>query len=466
MANPDHLKLLEHPPDHLKRWRRTHPDEVLDFTGAELKKRNFDRWDLSGADFSSADLSDCSMQHTFCNGANFREANLSSANFTFAKLEGADLSKADLRKGQFERADMTSAILKETIARDANFDEVMFFFAKLDGIHLERSSLQGAHLDNIDFGPAQLLQVNLARADLKGAKLSKVNLKNANFQSADLTDANLKGSKLDATRFNSATLIRCSLDDTSLVRSVLSGANLESASLVGANLTRADLTSAKAPKANFSGANFYECTLNRCDFDQARGLERSRHLETALITPGIDREQYFGSVELPWTERFVSWEKIRWLGRLPLFAASYSAVIVIPFLYYLLDAYNRHVTEAREWAALAAKGADPPDVAKFILNHLRPEPIPDLSLILLGSTISLAIGATIFAACPSRIREFSRDQWTDELDRSLAHYWAVAWKWRAARLLCVLLYIVGGVGALWVLVSKLCNTFIFIVRNW
>jgi hypothetical protein len=85
---------------------------------------------------------------------------------------------------------------------------------------------------------------------------------------------------------------------------------------------------------------------------------------------------------------------------------------------------------------------------------------------LLGSTICLAIGASIFATCPSRIREFSRDQWTDEFNRSLAHYWAMSWKRRWARFACIFFYVTGALGAGIVLISKLWNVGRFIVQNW
>src|SRR2546425_3893712 len=45
-----------------------------------------------------------------------------------------------------------------------------------------------------------------------------------------------------------------------------------------------------------------------------------------------------------------------------------------------------------------------------------------------------AIGSTLYTFfCPSRIKEFSRDQWCDQIGHSLVHYWPFAWKHRGAR---------------------------------
>ncbi len=58
-------------------------------------------------------------------------------------------------------------------------------------------------------------------------------------------------------------------------------------------------------------------------------------------------------------------------------------------------------------------------------------------------------------ACPSRVKSFSLDQWCDEHGHSLVHYWADAWQMRPLRLACVAMYLLGGLGAFYVLLTKL-----------
>ncbi len=176
---------------------------------------------------------------------------------------------------------------------------------------------------------------------------------------------------------------------------------------------------------------------------------------------------YFDSIIVPDFEKRLSWERIRWLGRLPLFGASYSALIAIPFLYYLLDMFNRRVDVVRAWASQElANNGDHALTARIVLDHFHREPIPSPSLCLLISTILLGIGATIFAlACPPRVREFSLDQWRDQLGHSLIHYLPLAWWHRWLRISCLACYVLGGVGVSFVIGSKLWNVFLFIVDN-
>jgi len=144
---------------------------------------------------------------------------------------------------------------------------------------------------------------------------------------------------------------------------------------------------------------------------------------------------------------------IRVAGRLPVFGASYSALILIPAYLYALEVYNEKVKVARAWIDASVL---PARASEAILAHLHEEPIPSRWGLLLISAVSLAAASTIYAlACPSRIKSFSRDQWCDEHRHSLVHYWADAWKLRWLRLVCAAMYVLGGLGALYVLFTKL-----------
>jgi|ERR1700730_9565612 hypothetical protein len=105
-------------------------------------------------------------------------------------------------------------------------------------------------------------------------------------------------------------------------------------------------------------------------------------------------------------------------------------------------------------------------MAQMVLQRLHPLPPPALSELLLVSTLLLASGASIYAiACPSRVKEFSRDQWKYQLGLSEVHYMAAAWSGKPWRLAALAFYILGGFGAAIVLGSKLVNVAMFIVSN-
>jgi hypothetical protein len=143
-------------------------------------------------------------------------------------------------------------------------------------------------------------------------------------------------------------------------------------------------------------------------------------------------------------------------------------LILIPIVFYGLAFYNSKVELIRTWAAQVAMMPDHPMhvAAAVIVKHLHMQPIPRFSLVLLSSTVLLAAASTLYTLfCPSRIKEFSRDLWCDQLGRSLLHYWPLAWKHRWIRLVCAACYVLGGAGALWVIGAKVWNTAVFIVKH-
>lgn len=167
-------------------------------------------------------------------------------------------------------------------------------------------------------------------------------------------------------------------------------------------------------------------------------------------------------------DRWLDWQTVRIAGRLPVFGASYSALVAIPLFFYLLEIYNDKIALLRNWAGQTSARRTAADyyIASAILERMHPLPVPALSALLLISTMSLAIGATIYAlACPSRVKEFSLDQWRYQLGLSAVHYLADAWRRRIWRVAAFIFYLVGGVGAMIVLGSKLFNVAEFLLRN-
>jgi hypothetical protein len=164
----------------------------------------------------------------------------------------------------------------------------------------------------------------------------------------------------------------------------------------------------------------------------------------------------------------LDWERLQLVGRLPLFGISYIALILIPIVFYGLALYNDKVELVRAWAEQVIALPDHPwhRMAPLVLDRLHPRPIPTLSFVLLVSTLLLAAGSTLYTFfCPSRIKEFSRDQWCDQLGHSLLYYWPFAWKKRYVRLICAACYALGGAGAAWVLGTKVWHTAVFIVKH-
>jgi pentapeptide repeat protein len=271
---------------------------------------------------------------------------------------------------------------------------------------------------------------------------------------------------LQKNPYMSLNLYKADLREANLARAPLYRANL-----VGANLARAILHG-----ATLHGTNLREANLHGANLSAVRGAEHAYGLETVRFIPteggqGLDAgndASYFETCHRPWPERWLDWERLRVVGRLPLFGISYTALILIPIAFYGLALYNDKVELVRAWAEQAMALPDHPwaRFAPLVLERLHPRPIPHQSFLLLVSTVLLAAGSTLYTLfSPSRIKEFSRDQWCDQLGRSLLHYWPLAWKHRYIRLTCAACYALGGAGALWVIGTKVWHTAVFIVQH-
>jgi hypothetical protein len=315
------------------------------------------------------------------------------------------------------------------------------------------------------------VRLNLREADLSGASLSKVELHGAIPRGVRLSVANIRRPILRGVRFSVANLGGADLSEANLSRTNLSGADLSRADLSGADLSRADLGGADLSEANLSRADLSKANLSEADLSEAvldsvQGAHHAHGLETAWLNRGDVR--YFETCNRSWPEHVFDWERLRIVGRLPLFGISYTALILIPIVFYGLALYNDKVELIRAWADQVIASPDHPwqRLAPLVLERLHPRPIPHQSLLLLISTVLLAAGSTLYTFfSPSRIKEFSRDQWCDQLGRSLLHYWPLAWKHRYIRLICAACYALGGAGALWVLGTKVWHTAVFIWEN-
>jgi uncharacterized protein YjbI with pentapeptide repeats len=369
---------------------------------------------------------------------------LTAANLPNVKLEGADLTGAICVNAIFNQVDLRSIKYE-----GATFQGASFLNAKLP-LGLLRQNCRGVKflendLSTADLSGGDFSECSFDKVRLPGAQLQKATLRSARFYTCDLQGADLSGVDGEGARFDHSNLTR--------------------AKLRNARLTGADFTGAELARADISHADFYEANLAGARTEQIEGAPRARNLASTRIAGG--QVQYFDSAVLSHWDR-LDWEKVRIAGRLPLFGASYSVLIAIPLFFYALEIYNDKVELIRGWAKRELSGAGTTDyhMAQMVLQRLHPLPPPALSELLLVSTLLLASGASIYAiACPSRVKEFSRDQWKYQLGLSEVHYMAAAWSGKPWRLAALAFYILGGFGAAIVLGSKLVNVAMFIVSN-
>jgi hypothetical protein len=249
---------------------------------------------------------------------------------------------------------------------------------------------------------------------------------------------------------------------------------------IDALFVRCELIECNFERIEMQGVCFEDCYFYRNNFthgtvfNQVR-LIRPRRLETNI---NLHFVQTAGSLavldedlklaRLPPIEKWASWERLRTLGRLPLFGVSLSTLVAIPVVAFLLGAYNDQVGRLQEWASSHADRLPPiaASVLEQLASRLHRIPIPTLTFWLLISTFFLGTASLLYTLfCPARVKEFSLESWTNEIGRSALHYLPLSWRYRWVRVIVGVCYSVGGFGTLLILIVKLINAGKFIVGN-
>lgn len=243
----------------------------------------------------------------------------------------------------------------------------------------------------------------LRKANFRGATIRKGSWKNAVLEQAELSGASLDNVDLRDV----SNVAKLDLNGANLFQSDLSGLNFENGSFNECKFTRTDLTNSNLAEARFISARFRECDLSGADLTGAMLSHTSWHgctvssqtvltgsvwkLDHDPINDGADQ------LQKPWYRHILNWGFIRILARVPLFSGA-----------YLLLTVALSIATAIAWV----------NETGFLTTLAYPVLLPPkLKLLLLGST-ALALGTTIFEiACPTRIKEFSRTRWVEELKR-------------------------------------------------
>lgn len=141
------LKIFEKGGEEWNKWRKTHGQLFIDFSGLEVTNKN-----LSGINFQNVDLSDGKFFTV-----NFENANLRSCILNRAKLINCDLKRANLVLVKGQLSEFTGSDLS---------------YSKLRSAELNAADLKNTIFLDVDFEEVKLNYANLSKADLKGVSLS------------------------------------------------------------------------------------------------------------------------------------------------------------------------------------------------------------------------------------------------------------------------------------------------------
>ena len=156
------------------------PGVVVNDITLDLRKTNFQGFDLSELDLSKANLSHARME-----GADLSEARMEAASLRDAQLEGASLSGTrlvaaslscarmegvNLRRATMKWANLFGTRLEEATLRDVNLEGANLTSARLEGADLFESQMEGANLSGARLNSANLWGVHMAAADFSNAR--------------------------------------------------------------------------------------------------------------------------------------------------------------------------------------------------------------------------------------------------------------------------------------------------------
>jgi uncharacterized protein YjbI with pentapeptide repeats len=107
-------------------------ENTVNYTLADLQRRDFARKDLSGTSFAGGNMQEANFEE-----ANLRGTILTKSSFLQANLKGANLAGALADRVVFSRADLTNAIFTDAIATSTNFFEAQITGADFSGALLD-----------------------------------------------------------------------------------------------------------------------------------------------------------------------------------------------------------------------------------------------------------------------------------------------------------------------------------------
>ncbi|NOG69796.1 hypothetical protein [Roseicella sp. DB1501] len=311
------------------------------------------------------------------------------------------------------------------------------------------------------------------------------------FRDQEFNNENLP--KLYGTRFDNCTFKNTSLpiiDDVIFgdctFQIVMFGPTLNESSII----SNVKFHSCKFKTSFFAVTSIQNCNFHDCSFDdltigqsvvldrsffmfsknfhEIKGLERLEFHDNIIYIRNFDSTLVKRTNPLPLILRFGSWARVRSIGALPLFGISFSALVAIPAVMSMIALYNSQVHRFTEWSKSHAL-SNQPDAAEAlqeIIARLHPLPIPSLTLWLGISTIMLGAASLSYNLfCPDRIKQFTEEQWSNEVRRPLLQYLPFSWRKPYLSAATLFLYVVGGGLSLIILLIKMAHSLAFIWLN-
>ena len=297
----------------------------VDWSGRDLKGKNFAGADFGYADLSGADLRGANLSFAMILNSDFSGADLTGAVLGDTIIVGTDLSDVNLTDVYAGMITLENVILQDITVKDSNLQGAMIVCkvrvqeinseipceqvsGSFNNVNLSKSSLMFLNMESSDMNDIDFINGESAAiafpenmsADFTGAALQATKMQgdlsnvifgcyefwctdfsakefpnlflyvgSSNLSNADLSNRDF--TKLlfvtdsnpdDGVRFIYSDLSNSIFKNVNLTDSDFTGANLSNVDFTGANLSNADLTDANLQGANLSGANLENTNLS------------------------------------------------------------------------------------------------------------------------------------------------------------------------------------------------------------
>jgi len=268
--------------------------------------------------------------------------------------------------------------------------------------------------------------------------------KRLSFQCAELDALDLSGALLRGANPSNAKFTKCNFSGANFDQCILSGAKF-----VSCNLER----------ASFRDVTLYLVRIERCSLDSTN-FQGSSHFSEIdkLESCVINNSQSDVSIELSRcrvTDKLFNWARIRTVGQLRLFLPSYVGLIASIMILSSMAVVNNYIHLGHDaMRDLIERGLFNGALADKLLRITEPLQPSWRHFAVLSSALALATGATLYLFCPSRVREFTLDQWKYIAKRPVFEYHVSSWNKPITRLSCVIAYSIGGALALLLLADS------------
>ena len=254
----------------------------------------------------------------------------------------------------------------------------------------------------------------------------------------------------------------------------LSGADLSEADLAQSRFSRCDLRHVSFEGANLNGAVFEDCRLDDVDlrgastkatrvfassldgalFGRSRTVGRLSRLD--IVKP-VERTIQVERSALPWFDRWIGWDRLRFLAAVRIFVPAYASLTLTVLYLNSVAWYN---------SAIDYLNAKALHIGPYTNLPVLPTITPTWThLFVLLNFAFLAVAATCFLGCPARIVEFSREKWLNELQQPELLYDYASWQKPTLRIICAGALALGGVLSSILLCRAVVQQAAFIIRH-